>query len=50
MGDAPTFIIKGDTPTFVMGDRMEDVPAFVIKGDAPLAMHLSFNCIIGDVQ
>jgi hypothetical protein len=24
MGDAPTFVIKGDTPTFVMGDGSKD--------------------------
>jgi hypothetical protein len=22
IGDAPAFMIKGDTPTFVMGDKM----------------------------
>jgi hypothetical protein len=30
MGDAPAFVIKGDTRALVMGDA----PAFVIKGDA----------------
>jgi hypothetical protein len=34
MGDALAFMIKGDTPAFVMGDGMGDGPAFVIKGDA----------------
>jgi hypothetical protein len=27
MGDAHTFVIKGDTRAFVMGDGMGDVPA-----------------------
>jgi hypothetical protein len=50
MGDAPTFMIKGDAHAFVMEDGMEDAPTFVIKGDAPLQMHVSFTCIIRDVQ
>jgi hypothetical protein len=50
MGDVPTFVIKGDAPTFVMGDGMRDTPAFVIKGDTPLETHVSFTCIIGDAQ
>jgi hypothetical protein len=33
MGDAPTFVIKGDVPAFEMEDGMRDAPAFVIKGD-----------------
>jgi hypothetical protein len=49
MGDTPTFMIKGDARTFVMGDRMGDVFAFVIKGGTPLATRVSFTCIIGDV-
>jgi hypothetical protein len=36
MGDAPTFVIKGDTRAFVMGDGMGDVLTFVIKGDVSL--------------
>jgi hypothetical protein len=50
MGDVPAFIIKGDARALVIGDRMGDVSAFMIKGDAPLATHVSFTCIIGDVQ
>jgi hypothetical protein len=46
--DAPAFMIKGDTPTFVMGNGMVDVPAFVIKGDAPRETRVSFTCIIKD--
>jgi hypothetical protein len=37
MDDVPTFIIKGDARTFVMGD----VPAFVIKGGVPLETRVS---------
>jgi hypothetical protein len=48
MGDAPTFVIKGDTCAFVMGDEMGDAPAFMIKGDVPLKTRVSFTCIIGD--
>jgi hypothetical protein len=33
MGYAPVFVIKGDTPAFVMGDGMGDASSFVIKGD-----------------
>jgi hypothetical protein len=33
MGYAPAFVIKGDTPAFVMGDEMGDASSFVIKGD-----------------
>jgi hypothetical protein len=36
MRDAPAFVIKGDAPTFVMGDGMRDTTAFVIKGDTHL--------------
>jgi hypothetical protein len=36
MGDAPTFVIKGDTHAFVMGDGMGDAPTFMIKGDVSL--------------
>jgi hypothetical protein len=50
MGGVPTFIINGDTPSFMMGDRMRDAPTSVIKGDAPLATRVSFTCIIGDAQ
>jgi hypothetical protein len=38
MGDAPSFVIKGDAPAIVMGDEMGDMPAIVIKGDAPAFM------------
>jgi hypothetical protein len=48
MGDAPAFVIKGDMPAFMMGDRMGDAPAFVIKGDTPREMRIYFTCIIGD--
>jgi hypothetical protein len=48
MGDAPAFMIKGDTHTFVMGEQMGDVPAFMIKGDVSLATRISFAFIIGD--
>jgi hypothetical protein len=41
MGDAFTFVIKGDVCAFMMGDGM---------GDAPLETHVSIACIIGDVQ
>jgi hypothetical protein len=50
MEDTPAFVIKGDTPTFMMGDGMGDTPAFVIKGDAPLETCIFFTCIIGDAQ
>jgi hypothetical protein len=50
MGDATAFVIKGDAPAFVMGDRMGDTPAFVIKEDAPLEIRISSTCIIRDVQ
>jgi hypothetical protein len=50
MGDAPTFMIKGDMPTFMMGDGMGDAPTFMIKGDAPQETCISFTCIIGDAQ
>jgi hypothetical protein len=36
MRDAPAFVIKGDVPTFVMGDGMGDTTTFVIKGDVHL--------------
>jgi hypothetical protein len=50
MGDAPTFMKKGDAPSFLMGDEMEDMPFFVIIGDAPLETHISFTYIIRDAQ
>jgi hypothetical protein len=50
MGDASAFMIKGDVPTFVMGDGMGFAPAFVIKGDAPLETRVSFTCIIKDME
>jgi hypothetical protein len=50
MGDAPAFMIKGDTRTFMMREEMRDVPAFVIKGNVPLSTRLSFAFIIGDVN
>jgi hypothetical protein len=50
MGDAPAFVIKGDTRAFVMGEVMGDVPTFMIKGDVPLEMHVSFAFIIGDAH
>jgi hypothetical protein len=50
MEDAPAFVIKGDTHTFVMGEGMGDASAFMIKGDAPLATHVSFAFIIGDTH
>jgi hypothetical protein len=50
MAGAPTFIIKGGAPAFVMGEGMGDALAFVIKGDAPLEMCISFTCIIRDTQ
>jgi hypothetical protein len=50
MGGTPAFVIKGDAPTFVMGDGMRDTSAFVIKGDASLETHVFFTCIIGDAQ
>jgi hypothetical protein len=43
VGDAPTFMIKGNAHTFVMGDGMGNAPAFVIKGDAPLETRVSFT-------
>jgi hypothetical protein len=49
MGDMPTFMIKGDALTFMMGDRMGDALTFVINGDALRETHVSFTCIIGDV-
>jgi hypothetical protein len=48
MGDTPAFVIKGDAPTFVMGDGMGDAPTFMIKGDMPQATHISFTYIIRD--
>jgi hypothetical protein len=50
MGDAPTFVIKGDVHAFVMGEEMGDTPTFEIKGGAPLEMHVSFAFIIGDAH
>jgi hypothetical protein len=50
MGDASTFVIKGDVHAFVIGDGMGDAPAFVINRDSPLEMRISFTCIIGDAQ
>jgi hypothetical protein len=50
MGDASTFIIKGDACAFVMKEGMRDVFAFMIKGDAPLAARVSFAFIIEDVH
>jgi hypothetical protein len=50
MGYAPAFMIKGDAPAFVMGDRMGDAPAFMIKGDVPLETRVSFTCIIEATQ
>jgi hypothetical protein len=50
MGDTPAFVIKGDAPTFVMGDGMGDAPTFMIKGDMPQATHISFTYIIRDAQ
>jgi hypothetical protein len=51
MGDAPAFVIKGDTHTFVMGDRMRDALTFMIKGDVPLETRLLYlhnqRCAIG---
>jgi hypothetical protein len=41
MGDAPAFMIKGNTCALVMGDGMRDAPSFVIKGDALLAKRTS---------
>jgi hypothetical protein len=38
MGDASAFMIKGDTPAFVMGDGMGDALAFMMGNgmeDAP---------------
>jgi hypothetical protein len=43
-------MIKGDVPSFVIGDEMRDAIAFVIKGEAPRQAHASFTCIIGDTQ
>jgi hypothetical protein len=42
MGDAPTFMIKGDAHAFMMIDRMGDALAFMIKGDAPNSAHLLY--------
>jgi hypothetical protein len=50
MGDASTFIIKGDACAFVMKEGMRDVSAFMIKGDVPLAARVSFAFIIEDVH
>jgi hypothetical protein len=50
IGDAPAFMIKGDTRAFMMGEEMRDMPAFVMKGDAPLATHFSFSFIIRDAH
>jgi hypothetical protein len=50
IGDAAAFVIKGDTPAFVMRDRIGDTPSFMIKGDMPLETHISYTCIIGDTQ
>jgi hypothetical protein len=50
MRDAPTFVIKGDTHAFMMGEGMGDAPAFIIKGDVLLATRVSFTFIIGDVH
>jgi hypothetical protein len=50
MGDTSAFMIKGDAPTFVMGDGMGDVSAFVIKGDTLREIRVSFTCIIGNAQ
>jgi hypothetical protein len=43
MREAPAFVIKGDTPTFVIGNGMVDVPTFGIKGDAPRETRVSFT-------
>jgi hypothetical protein len=50
MGAAPAFVIKGGTPTFMMGDGIENAPTFVIKGDMPLETRVFFTCIIRDTQ
>jgi hypothetical protein len=50
MGDAPTFVIKGEVRAFMVGEGMGDAPTFVINGDAPLAKHVSFAFIIGDAH
>jgi hypothetical protein len=50
MGDASTFMIKGDVHAFVMGEGMEDESVFVTKEDAPLATRVSFAFIIRDVH
>jgi hypothetical protein len=50
MGDAPTFMIKGEVHAFVMGDRMGDALTFVIKGNTPLEMCIPFTCIFGYAQ
>jgi hypothetical protein len=50
MGDASTFMIKGDALAFVMGEGMGDTLAFEIKGDAPLEMRVSFPFIIRDAH
>jgi hypothetical protein len=50
MGDAPTFVIKGDVRSFVMGEGMGHASTFMIKGDTPLATRVSFDFIIGDAH
>jgi hypothetical protein len=50
MGDAPAFVIKGDTRAFMMGEGMGDASAFMIKGDVSLATSVSFTFIIGDTH
>jgi hypothetical protein len=50
MGDASTFVIKGDARAFMVEDGMGDTSAFVIKEDAPLATRVSFTYIIGDAR
>jgi hypothetical protein len=50
MRDAPAFVIKGDTPAFVIGDGMGDVPAFMIKREALRETCISLTCIIRDAQ
>jgi hypothetical protein len=50
MRDAPTFVIKGDTHAFMMGEGMGDAAAFIIKGDVLLATRVSVTFIIGDVH
>jgi hypothetical protein len=50
MGDAFAFVIKGDTPAFVMRDGMKNAFTFVIKGDTPLETRTYFICIIRDTR